>query len=49
MDSFTAWSIVAVTLFILIGISVFVTKSLVPLWLAILPFIVTVKSGDEDA
>ncbi|WP_147304293.1 hypothetical protein [Brevibacillus sp. VP] len=45
MNAFTAWAVITVALFILIGISVYSTGSLAPLWLSVLPFLISIK-GD---
>ncbi|MED1786176.1 hypothetical protein P4V47_01385 [Brevibacillus laterosporus] len=43
MGAFTAWAVITVALFILIGISVYSTGSLAPLWLSALPFFISIK------
>ncbi|WP_438770116.1 hypothetical protein [Brevibacillus sp. JB24b] len=52
MNAFTAWAVITVALFILIGISVYSTGSLAPLWLSVLPFLISIKKdaqkGDKN-
>lgn len=48
MNAYTAWTIVTIAIFILVAFVVAYTGSLLPLWLVLLPFMISIKESEVE-